>query len=510
MSSNQRWTVSRRSLKCLTGRAARPDSTVIVEPYLRARRWVAPRLCSRSSTWVAWNDSAACGMRNRCGRRFGVLRILQAIGAPGPAKRTPFNSIPVRDEAFDSLGLGARCREVAVLEDAALQDRKPDLDLVHPRCVLGRVHESKSAAMSCIELLPTIVDSVVVDIEVVPDDVNRPFGVATRKLVHEGHERVGASVRDHATEYARRLRVVGGQQHLRSIPNVFVLVADRPIARVDARGVFPPQHLHRLFVYAHDHRILRRAKVESTNPLGLREELGVLALEPLPNPMWPQILEPKDAADFAHADPMTSTLGQRVGKRSVCPDIAKRRRCIVAVGPRTCELHQLAANRDGDQRRSSRPRRILERRYLWRDGEPRPPLAHVARRAAKPASDLLGAEALTSHKHNVRSLNENMWCAIPAYQQLQLTPRASGNLQRRRGWAASHASSTRGVNELFPESRIELPALGTSLHTGVAGRGARWRGWRGISAGGARAASWRRHFCARDAAARRPRSARCA
>ena len=49
--------------------------------------------------------------------------------------------------------------------------------------------------------------------------------------------------------------------------------------------------------------------------------------------MRPQTLESKDPSDLAHADALACFVFERVGQRSVSPDVAKARRLIGALGP---------------------------------------------------------------------------------------------------------------------------------------------------------------------------------
>ena len=113
--------------------------------------------------------------------------------------------------------------------------------------------------------------------------------------------------------------------------------------------------------------------------VGLAAELGVLALEPLPHAMRPQIGVAQNAADLAHADPLAGALGQAVNQRTVRPQVAKRRGRVLAVGPRARELHQLTPGRHGNPRRSPRARRVLQRRETRRGGEPRLPFLRTWR-----------------------------------------------------------------------------------------------------------------------------------
>src|SRR5271154_3441645 len=84
-------------------------------------------------------------------RLSGASYILPALRPPGPPKGVQLPSIPVSYEAEDLLPHGCDGGEVSVSDDATLQDREPDLHLVHPRGVLRRVPEMKASIVATIE-----------------------------------------------------------------------------------------------------------------------------------------------------------------------------------------------------------------------------------------------------------------------------------------------------------------------------------------------------------------------
>jgi hypothetical protein len=137
-------------------------------------------------------------------------------------------------------------------------------------------------------------------------------------------------------------------------------VANRGVARIDARRVFSLEHLQRLLVDTDDDRVFRRMQIQPTPALGFRQKLRVFALEPLPDAMRPQVLEAQNAADLAGTDRVTGAFDQRLGQRLVCPDVAERCGGLHAVGPRARELHQLTPSRNRDPCGATGTRSILE------------------------------------------------------------------------------------------------------------------------------------------------------
>jgi len=86
------------------GSSVGPDSTMTAWPCLRARRCLKPRWWSSFSTCGgSWFSARYCGM-GAAGLRGLPPRILDVIGAPGPAERMSLDAIPVGDERLH-LGL---------------------------------------------------------------------------------------------------------------------------------------------------------------------------------------------------------------------------------------------------------------------------------------------------------------------------------------------------------------------------------------------------------------------
>src|SRR6266542_2977115 len=116
-----------------------------------------------------------------------------------------------------------------MLEEATLEDREPNLDLIHPGCVLGRVNELKAFAMASIEPTPPMIGSVIVDVEVVPHDVDLLARIAACDLLHEADQCFGAAMWNYARQDSAGLDLERRQQCLGAVPDVLVLEAHRRI-----------------------------------------------------------------------------------------------------------------------------------------------------------------------------------------------------------------------------------------------------------------------------------------
>ena len=97
-------------------------------------------------------------------------------------------SIPVVDVGQDDLTKLLCGAEASVGQALALQDAEEQLYLIDPGGVFGRVVKDEAIAMALVELAPSPIDPVVMDIEIVPNDVHGPSRVPGGELVHEVHQ----------------------------------------------------------------------------------------------------------------------------------------------------------------------------------------------------------------------------------------------------------------------------------------------------------------------------------
>src|SRR6516225_4374321 len=144
-----------------------------------------------------------------CGEAHG--RVHESP-SEGPAEGTRLGTIPMPDEAHDVVRERGNALEAAIAQNTALKDAEPDLDLIDPRGMQRRVDEAKAMSVFLVEPRPAGVASVVVQVEVVPDDVDAAALVALRELVHEGQQCTCVAMPNDATENLTRADVEGGEQ----------------------------------------------------------------------------------------------------------------------------------------------------------------------------------------------------------------------------------------------------------------------------------------------------------
>jgi hypothetical protein len=116
---------------------------------------------------------SAAGLRatlaSLCGEARG--RVHESSGE-GPPKGTRLGTVPVPDEAEDVVSERRHALEAAVAQDTALKDAEPGLDLIDPRGVQRGVDEAEATPVLLVEPRPASIAAVVVQVEVVPDDVD--------------------------------------------------------------------------------------------------------------------------------------------------------------------------------------------------------------------------------------------------------------------------------------------------------------------------------------------------
>src|SRR5579872_648154 len=256
-----------------------------------------------------------------CGERSGSVRE-----SPGerPAEGVGLDTVPMSDEAEDIVTEGRHALEAAVTQDAPLQDAEPNLDLVDPGGMQRSVDKVEPVAVLLVEPRPAGVAAVVVQVEVVPDDVDPTTLVALRERVHEGQQCTRITVPDDATEHLARADVEGREQRACPATTVLELVSD-DATMTDVDRVTARQRLHRLLVDAHDDGVVGRVSVEAADSLNLRTKIRVRRMEPVPHPMRAPAVGSENASDGGATHPLATAFVQSVRDRLVRPHVPKVR-----------------------------------------------------------------------------------------------------------------------------------------------------------------------------------------
>ena len=206
-----------------------------------------------------------------CGDANG--RVHESAGE-GPTEGACLGAIPVSDEPEYVSGERWHALEAAVAKDTALKDAEPDLDLVDPGRMQRGVDEAEAMPVFSIEPRPARVAPLVVQVEVVPDDVDAAPLVTLCERVHEGQQRTRIAVPNDATEHRSRADVERSEQRACTATAVLELVPD-DATMTHVGGVTARQRLHGLLVDAHDDSILGWLPVEAADPRNLRAKVGI-------------------------------------------------------------------------------------------------------------------------------------------------------------------------------------------------------------------------------------------
>jgi hypothetical protein len=168
-----------------------------------------------------------------------------------------------------------------VAKHTLLDAREEQLDLVEPGGVQGRVVEVETRAVARVEAGPAFVRTIVVNVEIVPDDVDLALRVLLRDPLHEPKKVLGFTLPGDLRDHVARLGVERGEQGAGAVALVFVLVAARPPAPRPLRRVLPAQRLHpRLLVHGQHHRPGGRVEVQPADVGRLRPKRRVLTVDP--------------------------------------------------------------------------------------------------------------------------------------------------------------------------------------------------------------------------------------
>jgi hypothetical protein len=188
--------------------------------------------------WKFWHSSG--GESNWSG--------LDEFAGEFPIERVGLETIPVTNEGQH---LGAQIRDAlerAVAQQTALQDREPDLDLVDPGGVQGRVDEDETTAMMAAELGPAAIVAVVMNVEIVPDYEDPALRKSACDDVQEVVHSASSALIHDASEHAPGPNIEGPEQVAYATTDVLEFVSHRSICDFDDRklgGPAPASAFHR-------------------------------------------------------------------------------------------------------------------------------------------------------------------------------------------------------------------------------------------------------------------------
>ena len=111
----------------------------------------------------------------------------------------------------------------AVAEQPSLQDAEEKFDLVDPRRVDGRVMEVEPPAVALVEACPTLAGAIVVDVQVVPDDVDLLAGQQFGQRLHELDEVLRRAIGAYLPVDPAGVDVEGGDQLAGAVADVLVV-----------------------------------------------------------------------------------------------------------------------------------------------------------------------------------------------------------------------------------------------------------------------------------------------
>ena len=173
--------------------------------------------------------------------------------------------------------------KASVAQALPLKDAEKQLDLIDPGSVLGGVMEAMSVA--AVEFRPAAIGPVVMNIEIVPDDVNWAFGIAHGYFFHKTDELSGGSPVGALVEDLTRMNIEGAEKRLSAVPFVLELSTTGPTRSGRSIGKPALQSLHaRLFIDAEHDLTGRWIQIQLSNLCDFLTKLriGTVHLTQLP------------------------------------------------------------------------------------------------------------------------------------------------------------------------------------------------------------------------------------
>src|SRR6202158_1176040 len=154
--------------------------------------------------------------------------------------------------------------------------------------MLRGVVKDEGSAVTAVEARPAPRGTVEVDIEVIPDDVDRSLGILRRDRAHEAPQVLGLPRRAAGRNDVPDAHIEGREDRLRAVPPVFPFPT-----RAAAWPAWPPmigvamcQGLHAgHLVHAEHGAARRRVEIEVADLGHLFPELRIGAVEPAPHQM---------------------------------------------------------------------------------------------------------------------------------------------------------------------------------------------------------------------------------
>src|SRR5690606_33501430 len=198
---------------------------------------------------------------------------------------------------------------------------------------------------------------VVVDVEVVPDDDDLARDARGDGL-QELHQIPPRSLRPALSIDLAGAHVERCEERARAVAAVVELLPARAagLRRLEPRPTLMCEEA--LLVDAEDGRVVGRRHVQLAHPFDLVVELRVLAVEPHPDAMRPDVSLSEDPPDLADGE-LLSGLGQEAClERGQGPDHPERR--LVRLRTAACQADELRPHAQADPRRATASWRIAQ------------------------------------------------------------------------------------------------------------------------------------------------------
>lgn len=270
---------------------------------------------------------------------------MQDLAGIGPVERPSQLTIPPFRESKDRVGELANTREGTIPEAFGREDAEPDLDLVEPASVERREDEREAG----VSLHPCLHVGMSSCVDVVADHDDRTSAIVGGNVVEEVQDPGNLPVCCYLDEYVSGSDIERGEDVAGAVAAVFELDSSNVAGASRLVWELARESLDTwLLVDAQDRLALRRPDVKRADSARFGVELGILRIQPVPNPVRLERHLPEEATDRRAADAPAVALLQEAGEFADRP---------------AAELDADVGRRLDDERRDLLPNLRLDHRW---------------------------------------------------------------------------------------------------------------------------------------------------
>jgi hypothetical protein len=340
---------------------------------------------------------------------------LERISRKRPTK-WPWRLVSLGHERFRPLAKMDGTGMAGVAQDTPRINAEEQFDLVHPTGVKWGEVKMKAVAMTGVKIVPDRFRRM--RIEIVPDDVDRLFGVNLGDHLHEFHQ-VGLRPPITASaDHTAGVNVESGDQSLCAVPNVLEFPSPKSAGLRRTVEMLSFDRLNAgLFVDRQNHGTFRHLMIQRTDRIHFFAKRGVGAVQPLANAMGSDVARLENAMQVTAADRVHHLAADRLVEQFVqC-----RRRPTILFRRGASQGEQFHASVMLNPFRSARSCRFLQS-LLATASNTSAPEADRRHRNFKLTGNRCRRHPIGRHQRYTGAQNLALWRSRPAQRCFQRLP----------------------------------------------------------------------------------------